>query len=351
MSKRSFGSLKTAARTGFWFAALCWSMTACGEMAIAPAGSYSEVLLVTEEGAQSEWVELLEPFLARKLDYYVDIEEAFRITPIKASELGEFPPFKNVVICGVLDTSTDVGQAIVRMLGDRGVERVWEEGAHILKKEDKPAYNQFTVIVTATDADALRETISERGDEITDILETSCRQRLRRHLLKRQNVSIANDLHRRFGFRVRVPSIYRLLSDYTGDSGEAAVGVELIREPPTRILGIFWQDRDEAPTLADEDELFEFRASYVWQRYDKDQMDRERVEFGRARLGSNDAIRMSGYWFNDESVMGGFYETHFIYDDRAKLLWAIDILVLAPGKPKHPLVRELRALAETMQFD
>jgi hypothetical protein len=96
--------------------------------------------------------------------------------------------------------------------------------------------------------------------------------------------------------------------------------------------------------------LFSIRADYVWKRYDKDQMDKERVVFEAARLGRYDAVRMSGYWFNDEQVIGGYYETYFVFDERAALLWAVDLLVLAPGKPKHPLVRELRAIAETMRF-
>ena len=108
-------------------------------------------------------------------------------------------------------------------------------------------------------------------------------------------------------------------------------------------------DRVTPPTLGDEDELFDMRANYVWKRYDKDQMDRARTIFVPARMGRYDSIRMSGYWFNDEQVMGGYYETYFIYDDRLEVLWAIDLLVLAPGKPKHPMVRELRALAETFR--
>jgi hypothetical protein len=79
-------------------------------------------------------------------------------------------------------------------------------------------------------------------------------------------------------------------------------------------------------------------------------MDRDRVKFEPVRLGRYDCIRMSGYWYNDEEVIGGYFETYFIFDDRAELLWSVDLLVLAPGKPKHPMVRELRALAETFRL-
>jgi len=328
------------------FAAAYGCLGGCGEMAMPPAGSYSEVLLVTEDGDQGEWNALLQPMIASAIDYYVDVEETFRVTPVKASEMEDFPAYKNIVICGVLDSSSDVGQLIIRSIGEAGVERVWQEGARILKKEDEPVHNQLTVVVTATDGDALRGAIAERGGEVRNILEDSCRQRLRRHLLKRRNESVAADLYKQYGFHVEVPSLYRLLKYKS-----VPPGIELIREPPTRILGVFWADRDTAPTMADEDELFALRADYVWKRYDEDEMDKDRVVFEPARLGAYDAIRMSGYWYNDASVMGGYYETYFVFDPQAELLWAVDLLVLAPGKPKHPLVRELRALAETFSYD
>jgi hypothetical protein len=325
---------------------VCAVSAGCNQLSIPPAGSYSEVLLVTDGGEQSEWTGLLAPLFERELDYYIDFEDQYRVTAIEASEMEDFPAFKNIVIGGVLESSTDVGQLIIGLIGDAGVERVRRDGALILKKDDKPAFNQFTLIITASSREALERLLEERGDEFTEILEVSCRQRVRRHLLERRNENLSTELHRKYGFRVQVPFVYRVLSGASNPPG-----VELIREPPTRILGVFWTDRKDAPTLADEDELFQIRADYVWKRYDKDKMDEDRVVFEPARLGRYDAIRMSGYWYNDEVVMGGYYETYYIFDQNADLLWAIDLLVLAPGKPKHPLVRELRALSETIRFD
>lgn len=325
--------------------AVC-SVSACSEWAIPPAGSYSEVLLVTEEGPAGELARLVTPLVAQELDYYTDTELAFRVTSIEATEVDDYPAFKNILLCGVLSSTTTVGQTIIDMIGDSGVEQVRSEGALILKKQDRPVKNQFTLVVTAVDRESLLGLIERRGGEVVPILEEGARVRLRRHLLKRKNTELSDQLYQDFGFRVQIPTLYRLLSDESEPSG-----VELIREPPTRILGVFWTDRDEAPTMADEDELFDSRADYVWKRYDKDQMDPERVVYEPARLGRYDAIRMSGYWYNDEEVLGGYYETYFVYDDRVNLLWAVDLLVLAPGKPKHPMVRELRALAETIRFE
>lgn len=318
----------------------------CKEMAVPPAGSYSEVLLVTEEGSAGSLNKLLTPIIAREHDYVLDKEKAFEITPIKASDLEDFPVFKNVVICGIAESSTDVGQRIASLIGQQGLRRVGTGGANILKKENLPAPGQLTLIVTARDEEELREVITERGSELSNILEESCRERLRRHLLRRRNQTLSDNLFKQYGVGLEVPSIYRLFNE-----GGSPPGIELIREPPTRILGVFWHDWKSPPTAEDTEPLFELRSEYVWKRYDSDKMERDRVHFERDKLGPYDAVKMAGYWYNDKAIAGGYFETYYVFDEEEQLLWAIDLLVYAPGRSKHPLFRELRALAETFRYN
>jgi len=317
----------------------------CGEMGVQPLGSYSELLLVTELGAQDEWTRVLTPLLAREVDYVTDQEPAFRITAVAAEKVRDFPAYKNVVMCGVLEPITSIGQQIAGFLGEADARRARDGAAVIVEFEDRPSRNQFTMILTATDADALRELIAVRAGEIGDILERSCRERMRRGLLGRKNESLMAELRGRYGFTIEIPSLYRVLSESAEPSG-----VELIREPPTRILGVFWTERNAAPTLDDAEELFRIRAEYAWKRYANDEMDRERASFERARIGSYDAVKMVGYWYNERDVVGGCFTTYYIYDSGARLLWALDLLVFAPGRPKHAMFRELLALAETFRY-
>lgn len=319
---------------------------ACRELALPPAGSYSEVLLVTEDGAADEWSGALTPLITKEHDYAITQEAGFEVFPTRAADLEDFPTYKNIVICGPLDTSTEVGRRISELIGAAGSRRVHEGGASILKKENLPAPGQVTVIVTAPDERKLRAVLEDRGEELIDILESSCRERLRKHLLTQPNNKLSQDLKRRFGFTLDIPRLYLLFSD----DGRPP-GVELIRQPPARVLGVYWVDRKEPPSIYEPDELFDIRSEYVWRRYDHDKMDRDKVNFTYTRLGTYDAILMSGYWYNDDAVAGGYFETYFIHDDNAALLWAVDLVVYAPGRPKHALVRELQAIAETFRYD
>ena len=245
-----------------------------------------------------------------------------------------------------MESGTRVGQRIMELIGPEGMERVALGKAAVLKRENLPSPGQMTLIVTAPDEAALEAVIKERGPQFEYILEQSCRQRLRRVLLRHPNRKSMDELHRKYGFAIEVPYLYRLLSDESDPPG-----IAFLREEPTRSLGIFWGDWERPPSLWDHDELFDMRAEYVWDRYDHDKMERERVRYSWVKFGPYGAVKMYGYWYNDDAVAGGYFETYFVWDEDAELLWAVDLLTFAPGRDKHPLVRELRAFAETFRYN
>ncbi len=325
--------------------AIAFSCGGCLETDIPPAGSYSEVLLVTEEGARDPFARELVPYLAKELDFFVSTDIQFKVQNIRAEDVEVVPYAKNVVFCGAATPISSVGRKITSLLGDAGVERVESGQANIFKKQNLPGPGQVTLIVTAASDDALHEVIEERGKDVADALEESCRERLRKYLLKDRKSGLTRTFQRKYGFVIEVPSFYRLLSDEPDPPG-----IELLRDGPPRSLGIFWVDWEYPPTLVDRDALFDMRADYVFRRYDGDVMDRSRVSYTIDRLGEMYAVRMEGYWSNSKSVAGGYYKTYFVFEEKERLLWVVDLLVYAPGLPKHPHFRELLAIAETFRY-
>lgn len=322
------------------------SVCGCIETDIPPAGSYSEVLLVTEGGSNDPLARAMVPYLARPLDYYVSSDVQFKVSHARAARLEVVPQVKNIVFCGVVSPVSSVGRRIAEMLGPEVVHKVEEGKANFFKKNDLPGPGQLTVIVTAMSSEELIGVLEERGDEINEAIEQSCRERLRRVLLKNRRSDLTRRFQREYGFEIQIPELYRLLSDEG-----TPPGVELLRDGPPRSLGIFWLDRESAPTLEDGSELFDARARYVYARYDGDVMDSTRVRFEAARLGRYPAIKMEGYWSNSRAVAGGYFRTYFVHEESEELTWAVDLLVFAPGLEKHPLFRELLAIAETFRYD
>jgi hypothetical protein len=306
----------------------------------------SEVLLVTEQGERDPAGVALAAILGRLIDYYVGEERAFEVTSVRVAELDRRAGATNVVICGVLGNGTDIGRYVGGVLGGEGLARVRSERSAVFKKDDLPGPGQLTVVVAAVSDRDLMSCVKNRGGEIAEILETGCRERLRGYFADRIDQALSRRLHDAYGFSIGVPDSYKVLAE-GGDSP----GVQLLCEGPARLLGVSWFEWDREPALADSARLFHARAGYVWDAYDEDLMDSTRVSYRESSLGGYRALEMSGYWSSSRSVAGGFYRTFFVYEPREKLLWAVDLLAFAPGMPKHPLLRELHAIAETFRYD
>jgi hypothetical protein len=296
------------------------------------ASTCSDVVIVCENGERDAAGRELASRLSRPVDYYIGEERPFDVTIIPASGAGARPDARTVVICGVAAPGTSVGRYIERLLGEQALARVRSE--------------QLTIVVAGATESDLMATVQTRGAEIAGIIERSCIERLRRYFAERVDKALSRRLRETYGFSIDVPESYRLLSE-NSDPG----GVQLLCDGPARLLGVFWIGWPRAPTLADSSRLFDARARYVWGQYDGDVMDSTLVSFRVARLGEYPAIEMSGYWSNSRSVAGGCYITFWVYEERQKLLWAVDLLVFAPGMPKSPLFRELLAIAETFRYE
>jgi hypothetical protein len=309
-------------------------------------GSYSDVLLVSENGADDILARAVVPYLTRSIDYYIDEEKAFNVEHAREADLAGSPAEKNIVICGVADLRSGVGRYIEAALGAADASKARNGSETLFERDDWPGPGQTTIVVTAPSAERLAEVIRSEGDRIGEMIEASSRVRLRAYLLRYRDAELSRKIHESYGFVIEVPTTYRMLSE-----GGDPPGIELLCEAPARLLGVYWVPWSRPPAPVDSADLFDIRKNIVWLRYDGDVMDSTRVAYEQTMLGDYRALRMSGYWTNTRSIAGGYYETYFVYDERRDRLWAIDLLVYSPGIPKHPSVRELRSLAETFRYD
>lgn len=310
-----------------------------------PVGSYSDVMIVTESGKLDKLTESIVREIQHPVDYYTKEELQFRAKLVPAFELEKRPPSKNMILFGIVRQG-EIGNLIEGFIGTDAVRKVLEGKTNIFRKLDYPYAGQLTLIVTAASSDRLREVVTSNGSMIRDIIEEANRDRLRNYLLKKEQVEITEELEARYKFTIRVPFLYEL-----NQQRADVPAVELVRVKPHRGLTISWRRWDGgAISLADSSSLYDIRAELAWEMYDKDIMRRDIVSFREDRLGDYLAIRMDGYWENSVGLYGGPYSCFFIFDNVQSRLWIVDTLVYGPGFDKHPLLRELRAVAETFDL-
>jgi len=310
-----------------------------------PAGSYSNIVLVTESGKVGGINNIIIKQLQHEINYYTKNEIQFKLRMISATELKDEPPTKNMLIYGVVRRG-EVGNIIESFIGTKAVRRVLEGKEFIFKREDYPVKGQLTVIVTAPTPRRLGEIAQDNGAIIRDIIEEENRDRLREYLLREEKEDEKDRLRAKYGFEIGMSFLYKI-----NQEREDVPGVEIVRLQPHRGLTVSWTkwERNRL-SLADSTKLYNTRAEMAWKMYFKDVMRRDLVGFSNDELGPYDAVRMEGYWEKKDDIYGGPFLCFFIHDKARSRLWIIDMLVYAPGFDKHKFIRELHTLAETFRI-
>jgi hypothetical protein len=226
------------------------------------------------------------------------------------------------------------------------VRGVLEGRYSIFNKMDSPVSGQLTMIVTATSNDGLVRVAKEQGEVVRNIIEEANRQRLRDFLLEKENTNLETALKERYGFTLRIPSVYQL-----DEERPEVPGVSIIHTEPPRVISISWfPSAKETLSVADSNELYKRRSEFSFKMFDKYVMRRDLVSFREAQLGPYRAVRMDGYWESSVEAAGGVFVCFFILDPVRSRVWLVDCLVYAPGQNKHELLRELIAIAETFRL-
>jgi hypothetical protein len=311
-----------------------------------PVGSYSSVMIVTETGKLDKLTESLVRQVQHPVDYYTKEELQFKAKLVSARLVDKEPPSKNMILFGLVREG-EVGKLIEGFIGTASVRKVLEGKTNLFRKLDYPYAGQLTIIITAASKERLAEVVSENGALIRDIIEEANRGRLRDYLLKKEKQELTEEIRAKYKFTLRIPFLYEL-----NQERKDIPGIEFVRTAPHRGLTVSWRSWPSGGvSLADSSSLYDIRAELAWKMYDKDVMRRDLVFFAEDRIGNYEIVRMDGYWENSEGIYGGPYSCFFLYDEILSRLWIIDTLVYGPGFDKHPLLRELRAVAETFDLN
>jgi hypothetical protein len=294
------------------------------------------------EGPTAEMVNALQ----HELDFYTKNELQFRVRVVPAYLFEKEIPAKNMVIFGIVNQGK-VGSIIEQFVGPSGARGVLQGKYSVFKKMDSPVPGQLTIIVTGVSDEDLTLAAREQGPVLRSILEDGNRERLRESMLKQgENTSLERYLKDRYGFSFRIPNAYKL-----DEERPEVPGVSLINPEPPRVLSVSWKTFGKGTvSLADSNELYQFRSDITFKLFDKYVMRRDLVKFSATRLGAYEAVRMDGYWESSVEAAGGSFACWFIADGVKSRIWLVDCLVYAPGQDKNELLREATAFAETFSF-
>jgi hypothetical protein len=318
----------------------------CGRAPRLPAaGSYSDVIVFAGAGAPETAAATLRGGLEAPVLYVGEPEPQFRLTVLPESRLGRERFHKNLVLVACLDGDGAAARLVRRLLRDADETQVRRAGAGRFAFVDPFARHQLVVVLTATTEDELAALLRQAAAGLAGELEASAVRRYRDELLEDPAAAArAARLRGTYGFEIRAPASYAL-----SDSLSAwPQSILLARPGPTRLLTVFWLDGVGAEQARSADFVLGLQRDALW-RLHGDTLLEDDLRLGPEPFGPHAGLAVHGTWQNRDDVAGGPLETHFVHDTVRLRLYGVQLQVFAPGRSKHPLVRELRALAGTFR--
>jgi hypothetical protein len=153
-----------------------------------------------------------------------------------------------------------------------------------------------------------------------------------------ERTDIAEDLHKKYGFSLRVQKDYYLVRE----SAEDRI-VRLRRCHPDRFLTISWTQADSLTDSSIVSERLRLNGLFP----DPVKIYSEHNRFQEYERGFPSGRMLRGLWGLTSNLGGGPFFTIAFKDDISGKIYFLDGVVFAPGNEKLPFLQQLEVMART----
>jgi hypothetical protein len=324
--------------------ALALSGCESGMSTLNAAGSYSDVAILTSS-------ELLP--VAMSLEREMEIEVEYALQPERLLEADVFDIhdlddarlYKNVIVLGLLAGKDDASRELQRQLAGESMKAVAPRELFLATREDTYANHQNVLFVAGHERNLMQSAIARQAGALRGQIELANRERIRAHLFRDGHHTAVEQKIREHGqFQLEVPSNWEA-TRFFGDANTGSIEIAAI--DPTRTVAVMWATLENTDALADRQWLLELRRRWGETFLEESLQDAGGFQWSEEIFLGREHLMLAGFW--DNQTYGGPFRTLFHYDAASRRLFGINWLCYAPQLPKHPLMREAFAVAETFQ--
>ena len=236
-----------------------------------------------------------------------------------------------------------------RVLGNDVVKQIIKSERKIYVKEDVFASGQQIIFLFAKTQKEMAEVLNENKEAIVNIIDKRENERLMKMVYGAgEKKKMSQSLYEKFNYKIRIPKDYRLVKDR-----EDITWLRLAKEETD--YNILISKRNYTSET-------QFDSSYVanW-----------RMEVNKNVNGADTAVNKviqdvfpverkilsnpeyllesRGLWKLEDNTMGGPFVSHIRVSEDRKSIYYIEGFIVAPGKKKRELMREIETLMSTFQ--
>lgn len=322
-------------------------------------GAIDEVIVVMDSTQwSSETAMAIEETFGKGIETLPGYEPTYRLIfrDFRSnSELDDLRRHKNLIFAAPIDDNTNVASLIRAILSDEIETRVRQDESFAFPIPDRWVRDQWVLILTSTDDDALSEKIvNSEKSLVGNLLEREFIRRKNEVFRRGEQVAISDSLWQNYGWKVRMQHDYI----WTIREDNAAVFRRYLAENDRWILA-WWQDNVSNIDFINDQWINATRDSLL-QTYIQGEREGSYVttEYRRAVITENvvrdDRIigfETLGTWRMTNDFMGGPFVNFFYYDPETERLFMIEYGQFAPSVGKRRFVRQFRAMGRTFESD
>lgn len=306
-------------------------------------GSHSEILLLHEPGTLENAAARLRTALRAPVVYLGRAEPRFEVRVQQQPPRDDDLAARNLVLLVLLDAGGALDGLVRRVFPSDDLTRARRDGAALFTYTDVWAHDQVVAVVAAARGSALDSLLHRVLPRFAADYERTVVARWTKALRAEHSRAPQSDTPQaEVVFDIAVPAAYRPVE--RADGWKDAVG--WVRDSPTRIVTVLWLDDVDSTQAHSSAFLRGVQRDALW-RMHEDTLVEEQSDFDR----TGGQLYFVGVWQNQREVAGGPLITRFVHEPAARRLFAIQGLLFAPGRPKHPFVRELRAVLGTFTIE
>ncbi len=271
------------------------------------------------------------------------------------AQLDDLRRYRNLIFASPIDEETNVANLIQAILSDEVEQRVRSGDSFAFPMQDRWTRDQWILLLTSTDDDALAEKIINSEDALVgNLLELEFERRKREVYRRGEQFAINDSLWEKHGWKVRMQHDYV----WTVREDNAAVFRRYLPENDRWIMA-WWKDGVDNIDFIDSDwinatrdsllEMYvqgEREGSYITTEYRRDVITSE-VERDDRIVG----FETLGTWTMTNDFMGGPFVNFVYHDPATERLFLIEYGQFAPSVAKRRFVRQFRAMGRTFESD
>jgi len=253
---------------------------------------------------------------------------------------------KSILLAAPFAAVHPIAELLRSLLEPGALESARQGGPAVFWRPDVWARDQVVLIVTGEDLAQVVDNLRAEGDRLYRAIETARNRRVSELIFRYgEREDIEQHLAESYGWRLRVPSGYRIMEEHP-DSGF----VVLARQQPNRWLFVYWQD-GVSPGILGADWCIAKRDEVTNRFFGGDRVVAHCVSTSQTEFAGRLAVVLEGLWENTSPWSGGPFRSYAFTDAERGRLYFVDVGVFSPNKQKETYLRQVDLMARTFSLE